>query len=122
MSVKSEVFEWLGNHPEEATKKGYGSNIELRNAFPDQTSKLLSKYKVQFNIIKRKEYIHPKPKPKSEIKTIPPKESLTRSMDLIDILKKQMKKKKSFFLFCGLGLLLLIIIYLKLKCLKKSKK
>ena len=126
MSIRSEVFIWLEKHPEEAEKKGFGSNAELQKAFPDQKSKLLSKYKIQFNEINRKEYIRPKlkpqPKPEPEIKTIPPKESLKISINLIDILKKEIKKKKGIFLFCGLCLLLLILLFVKCKFSKKSHK
>ncbi|MCK4358177.1 MAG: hypothetical protein KAW92_05435 [Candidatus Cloacimonetes bacterium] len=120
MSIRSEVFIWFEKHPEEAEKKGFGSNAELQKAFPDKKSKLLSKYKIQFNEIKRKEYIRPKPEP--EIETIPPKESLKISINLIDILKKEIKKKKGIFLFCGLCLLLLILLFIKCKFSKKSHK
>ena len=48
MTLKEKVFQWFDEHPEELKKVGYGSNTNLREAFPKESRKTLSMYKMQY--------------------------------------------------------------------------
>ncbi|MBS3741153.1 MAG: hypothetical protein KGY75_01865 [Candidatus Cloacimonetes bacterium] len=48
MTLKEKVFKWFDEHPEELEKTGYGSNAKLREAFPNESRKTLSMYKMQY--------------------------------------------------------------------------
>ena len=128
MSIRSEVFKWLEQHPDQAIKKGFDSNTELNKAFPDQNIKLLSKYKIQYNEEKKREIPNKTKKqkpiiePKPEIKNAHQKESVKINIIFTDFLKKVIKKNKKTILLCAVGMLLLIPLFLKFKSIINPHK
>lgn len=53
MTIKEKVFKWFDEHPEELAKTGYGSNSNLREAFPNESRKTLSMYKMKYKKAKK---------------------------------------------------------------------
>ena len=121
MSLREEVFAWFDEHPEELKKEGYGSNAELRAAFPNEDRKTLSKYKVQYTKNMKEENLSEKPveKVKKEIKEEISQEDLKFGDHEFDEMINKFKecpaagfvKKNHFFFLAGIIFVIIFIIF-----------
>jgi len=101
MSLREDVFAWFDAHPEELGKKGYGSNSTLREAFPDEDRKTLSKYKIQYQKEKKTENLLEKPveKVKKIIKEEISQNDLIGSNEEVDEMIQKFKDSPVFSFF-----------------------
>jgi len=121
MSLREDVFAWFKAHPEELKKEGYGSNAALRDAFPNEDRKTLSKYKIQFTKDMKEENLSEKPveKVKKEIKEEISQEDLKIGDREFDEIINKMKecpasgfiKKNHFFILAGLVFIIIFFIF-----------
>ena len=121
MSLREDVFAWFKAHPEELKKEGYGSNAELRDAFPNEDRKTLSKYKIQYTKDMKEENLSEKPveKVKKEIKEEISQEDLKIGDREFDEIINKMKecpaagfiKKNHFFILAGLVFIIIFFIF-----------
>ncbi|MBN2017055.1 MAG: hypothetical protein JW794_02815 [Candidatus Cloacimonetes bacterium] len=121
MSLREDVFAWFEAHPEELKKEGYGSNAALRDAFPKEDRKTLSKYKIQYLREMKEENLSEKPveKVKKEFKEEISQDDLKIGDHEFDEMIKKIKqstpadfiKKHHFFIFAGLIFIVIFFIF-----------
>lgn len=121
MSLREEVFAWFDAHPEELKKEGYGSNAALRDAFPNEDRKTLSKYKIQYTREMKEEKLSEKPveKVKKEIKEEISQDDLKIGDQEFDEMINKMKespaaefiKKHHFFFVAGFIFIVIFLIF-----------
>jgi len=121
MSLREEVFAWFYAHPDELKKEGYGSNAALRDAFPNEDRKTLSKYKIQYSREVKEEKLSEKPveKVKKKIKEEISQNDLKIGDQEFDEMINKMKespaaefiKKNQFFFIAGFIFLVFLLIF-----------
>ncbi len=121
MSLREDVFAWLDAHPEEVEKTGYGSNAALREAFPKEDRKTLSKYKIQYQKERKTENLVEKPveKVKKVIKEEISQNELKDQQEEVEEMIKKFKESQAFdffhkyrlFFFGGLFLMIIFFIF-----------
>lgn len=101
MSLREDVFAWLDAHPDEVNKTGYGSNATLRDAFPDEDRKTLSKYKIQYQKERKTENLVEKPveKIKKVIKEEISQDDLKSHHEEMEEMIKKFKESQAFEFF-----------------------
>ncbi len=121
MSLREEVFAWFDENPEDLKKEGYGSNAALRDAFPNEDRKTLSKYKIQYTREMKEENLSEKPveKVKKEIKKEISQDDLKLGDREFDEMIHKMKespaaefiKKHHFFFIAGFIFIIIFFIF-----------
>ncbi|MDP8242214.1 MAG: hypothetical protein RAP70_09015 [Candidatus Celaenobacter antarcticus] len=121
MSLREEVFAWFKAHSQELKKEGYGSNAALRDAFPNEDRKTLSKYKIQYTKNMKEEKLSEKPvvKVKKEIKEEISQDDLKISDHEFDEMINKIKespaaefiKKYHFYLIAGFIFIVIFLIF-----------
>jgi len=121
MSLREDVFAWLDAHPAEVYKTGYGSNAVLREAFPNEDRKTLSKYKIQYQKERKTENLVEKPveRIKKAIKEEISQNDLKSHHEEVDEMIEKFKqsqtfeffKKHHFFFLIGFFFLVIFFIF-----------